>query len=116
MKKYLILTLLSYFISTVLCQDDLYGDIEISVDYFDDCTQITPNYNMHAFYYPWYGSQDFDGYWRHWNHKTLPHWTKEINDKYPIKQYVPPEDIGSPYYPKLGPYSCSDPQVKIILM
>ena len=29
------------------------------------------NYNIHAFYYAWYGAPSEDGEWFHWNHKYL---------------------------------------------
>jgi hypothetical protein len=47
------------------------------------------------FYYPWYGSPWFDGTWEHWQEY----------------KHQPPYDISSSYYPKLGPYSSSDPNV-----
>jgi glycoprotein endo-alpha-1,2-mannosidase len=47
---------------------------------------------MAAFYYPWYFTPEFDGVWEHW----------EGN---------PPEDIASDFYPLLGPYSMSNPEV-----
>jgi len=51
-----------------------------------------PSPRMAAFYYPWYFTPEFDGVWDHW----------EGN---------PPVDISSDFYPLLGPYSMSDPQV-----
>ncbi|KAK8792858.1 hypothetical protein WA158_005022 [Blastocystis sp. Blastoise] len=66
---------------------------------------------VHSFYYPWYGSEAHDGKWRHWNHKTLPHWTESVNRQYPIKQHNPPDDVASSFYPLLGPYSSIDEQV-----
>ena len=48
----------------------------------------------------------------HWNHDILPHWTAQENAKYDIgKIYQPPEDVGSNYYPKHGPYSSADKQI-----
>jgi glycoprotein endo-alpha-1,2-mannosidase len=33
------------------------------------------NYNIHIFYYPWYGNPEHDnGSYLHWNHEYLPHW------------------------------------------
>jgi hypothetical protein len=54
-----------------------------------------PSYRIAAFYYPWYGSKDFDGHWIHW----------EQNNN------LPPENIGADFYPLLGPYSSMDPEV-----
>ena len=69
------------------------------------------SYNVHAFYYPWYGSRDVDGQWSHWNHETIPHWTSRVNEQYPKKKHVPPEDIAAKFYPQLGPYSSTDKSV-----
>ena len=69
------------------------------------------NYNVHAFYYPWYGSEAVNGEWSHWNHLTLPHWTEEVNRQYPQRQHQPPDDIAARFYPSLGPYSSTDPAV-----
>jgi len=51
-----------------------------------------PSTRMAAFYYPWYFTPEFDGVWEHW-------------------EGFPPSDISSDYYPALGPYSMSDPEV-----
>jgi len=73
---------------------------------------ILPNYDVHIFYYPWYGNPKYDDIYLHWNHRLLPHWKAEISTRYPIgKRHQPPDDIGSSYYPRLGPYSSRDPVV-----
>src|SRR5512138_2580493 len=54
-----------------------------------------PSYRVAAFYYPWYGTPQTDGKWIHWNQNG----------------HTPPGDIGSDYYPVLGPYSSDDPAV-----
>jgi glycoprotein endo-alpha-1,2-mannosidase len=54
-----------------------------------------PSYRVAAFYYPWYGSQDFDGRWIHWDQNNN----------------LPPDNIGTDFYPQLGPYSSMDPVV-----
>lgn len=54
-----------------------------------------PNPYIHAFYYMWYRTLEYDGQWQHW-------------DDFGRR---PPEDIASSYYPLLGPYSSSDPKV-----
>ncbi|XP_061177404.1 glycoprotein endo-alpha-1,2-mannosidase-like [Saccostrea echinata] len=69
------------------------------------------NYNIHIFYYPWYGNPEHDGKYYHWNHPYLPHWEKAEAAKWPSGKHVPPDDIGANYYPQLGPYSSSDPTV-----
>ena len=70
-----------------------------------------PNYNIHAFYYPWYGNPEFDDDYYHWNHPFLPHWNKKEAKKWPTGRHEPPTDIGSNFYPELGPYSSRDPGV-----
>ncbi|RZF34870.1 hypothetical protein LSTR_LSTR012867 [Laodelphax striatellus] len=70
-----------------------------------------PNYNVHIFYYPWYGNLDHDGEWLHWNHEYLPNWKKEDFKVYPTGRHKPPEDIGSNFYPALGCYSSRDPNI-----
>lgn len=70
-----------------------------------------PNYNVHAFYYVWYGNPQFDGKYVHWNHQLLPHWDPKVASGYPTGQHQPPEDIGANFYPALGPYSSRDPSV-----
>ncbi|KAK7107346.1 glycoprotein endo-alpha-1,2-mannosidase-like [Littorina saxatilis] len=67
------------------------------------------NYNVHLFYYPWYGNPETDGRYVHWNHQYLPHWRKEEMRKWPLGVHVPPDDIGANFYPALGPYSSADP-------
>lgn len=69
------------------------------------------SYNVHIFYYPWYGNPDHDGKYYHWNHPYLPHWNKDEAKKYQTGTHVPPDDIGANFYPQLGPYSSSDPNV-----
>jgi hypothetical protein len=70
-----------------------------------------PNYNIHIFYYAWYGNVAVDGHWRHWNHEYLPNWKKEDRKIYPTGMHEPPGDISSNFYPLLGCYSSSDPTV-----
>ena len=64
-----------------------------------------PNYNVHVFYYPWYGSPQHDARYLHWNHEYIQHWDKTEAKKWPKGRHVPPDDIGSNFYPELGPYS-----------
>ena len=69
------------------------------------------NYDVHLFYYPWYGDPATDGKYLHWNHRYLPHWRKEEAVKWPSGVHVPPDDISANFYPALGPYSSGDPVV-----
>ncbi len=48
-----------------------------------------------AFYYPWYGTPEFDRSWAHWGKPDFE--KKDL-----------PESL---HYPVLGPYSCHDPKV-----
>ncbi|KAJ8950703.1 hypothetical protein NQ318_012783 [Aromia moschata] len=72
---------------------------------------LKPNYNVHIFYYAWYGNIRTDGKYKHWNHKYLENWKSETKKKYPTGKHRPPNDIGSNYYPYLGCYSSADPRV-----
>ncbi|XP_054826494.1 glycoprotein endo-alpha-1,2-mannosidase isoform X3 [Eublepharis macularius] len=71
----------------------------------------SPNYDFHVFYYSWFGNPQFDGKYIHWNHPLLTHWDPKIASGYPKGRHNPPEDIGSSFYPELGPYSSKDPSV-----
>eukprot|EP01114_Cavostelium_apophysatum_P017730 TRINITY_DN5335_c0_g1_i1.p1 TRINITY_DN5335_c0_g1~~TRINITY_DN5335_c0_g1_i1.p1 ORF type:complete len:408 (+),score=38.50 TRINITY_DN5335_c0_g1_i1:134-1357(+) len=55
-----------------------------------------------AFYYPWYGNPNNNGDWIHWNHKIL------VDNG---ATYEPPDSIGANFYPELGPYSSTDPEI-----
>ena len=70
-----------------------------------------PNYNVHAFYYAWYGNPEWDGKYIHWNHEYLLHWDANVAKFQKRGQHTPPDDIGANFYPKLGPYSSRDPKV-----
>ena len=48
-----------------------------------------------AFYYPWWGSPQYDGGWFHWDQNG----------------YSPPDFVASNYYPLRGAYSVADPAV-----
>lgn len=47
------------------------------------------------FYYPWYGTPERDGAWQHWQQNGA----------------VPPQRIGSDFFPVRGAYSSDDPRV-----
>uniref|UniRef100_A0A8C0IT69 Glycoprotein endo-alpha-1,2-mannosidase-like protein n=1 Tax=Chelonoidis abingdonii TaxID=106734 RepID=A0A8C0IT69_CHEAB len=68
-------------------------------------------YDLHIFYYTWYGNTHFEGKYLHWDHVMVPHWDPKISASYPKGRHSPPEDIGSSFYPELGPYSSRDPEV-----
>ncbi|CAM4654919.1 unnamed protein product [Lepidochelys olivacea] len=69
------------------------------------------DYDLHIFYYMWYGNTHFEGKYLHWDHVMVPHWDPKISASYPKGRHSPPEDIGSSFYPELGPYSSRDPEV-----
>lgn len=70
-----------------------------------------PNYDVHAFYYPWYGNPEYDGQYYHWNHELIQHWDPKEAARWPKGKHVPPDDVGASFYPELGPYSSRDPAV-----
>ena len=61
--------------------------------------------DFHIFYYPWYGTPEFDGAYRHWNHAVLAPDGSETGFTYPGG-----DDIGSNFYPRAGCYSSNDPE------
>ncbi|RXM29946.1 Glycoprotein endo-alpha-1,2-mannosidase-like protein [Acipenser ruthenus] len=68
-------------------------------------------YDVHIFYYTWFGTPKLDGKYIHWDHVLVPHWDPKIAASYPKGRHTPPEDIGSSFYPELGPYSSRDPDI-----
>jgi glycoprotein endo-alpha-1,2-mannosidase len=60
--------------------------------------ETQPNYDIHTFYYPWYGNPQTDNYYEHWNHQ------QSVRKGKP-KNYPGGDDIGADFYPKLGCYS-----------
>lgn len=80
------------------------------------CQSVLPEdqqTRVHAFYYLWYGNPQNNGKYQHWDHEVLPHWESRINSLYTDvgKRFSPPQQLHSPYYPLLGPYSSIDPKV-----
>jgi glycoprotein endo-alpha-1,2-mannosidase len=69
----------------------------------------TVNYNVHTFFYGWYGNPEIEGKYIHWNHDVVPHWrdtTWNNAGSFPGKN-----DIGANYYPALGAYSSNDTNI-----
>lgn len=77
----------------------------------EDSSLPAPNYNVHIFYYAWYGNPEHDGKYIHWNHRLIPHWKRDVAKQYKQGAHSPPNDIGSNFYPQLGPYSSRDPKI-----
>ncbi len=63
-----------------------------------------PDPRVHAFYYPWYGTLERDGEWRHWAHD-------QMGDVAERRRYPGGEDIGADFYPAGGCYSSTDPSL-----
>uniref|UniRef100_A0AC34RMK3 Uncharacterized protein n=1 Tax=Panagrolaimus sp. JU765 TaxID=591449 RepID=A0AC34RMK3_9BILA len=62
--------------------------------------------------YPWYDAPNYEnGTWQHWNHEWFSNWDRSDTKTYPTGFHVPPDDIGSLFFPSLGPYSSRDPLV-----
>jgi len=77
--------------------------IQVNINYAkftfaDENTTNVPSSEVAVFYYPWYGNQEIDGEWIHWD--------RDRNNV-----FYPPLDISSDYYPVLGAYSSMDPTV-----
>lgn len=73
------------------------------------------NYNVHVFYYMWYGNPQNDGKYFHWNHRLLQNWREKVK-RAMVRRHFPPLDIASNYYPELGPYSSSNSEILSIHM
>ena len=68
-------------------------------------------YDVHIFYYLWYGSPSMDNKYIHWDHVLVPHWDPKIAASHAQGKHAPPDDIASSFYPELGSYSSRDPKV-----
>lgn len=69
----------------------------------------TVNFNVHTFYYGWFGNPEYDGKYNNWNHSIIPHWRDSAWDN--AGRFSGNEDIGANYYPALGSYSSNDPEI-----
>lgn len=101
-------------ISDVEHDEELNENVQSNVNELNNGneTKGSVKYNVHIFYYPWYGNPASDGgSYYHWNHEYLPHWNKDKAAEWPRGKHVPPGDIGSNFYPKLGCYSSRDESV-----
>jgi len=67
------------------------------------------NYNVHIFYYGWYGNPEHDGKYNNWNHRILPHWRDTTWNN--AGRFPGGDDIGANFYPALGSYSSNDPDI-----
>ncbi len=67
------------------------------------------NYNVHTFYYSWYGNPEIDGAYNNWNHHIIPHWVDTTWNN--AGSYPGGEDIGANFYPESGSYSSNDPEM-----
>ncbi len=67
------------------------------------------NYNVHTFYYSWYGNPEVDGAYNNWNHPIIPHWADSTWNN--LGSYPGGDDIGANYFPQIGCYSSNDPEI-----
>ncbi len=67
------------------------------------------NYNIHTFYYSWYGTPEIDGEYHHWNHSVVPRRGDPRWDS--LNPFPGGDDIGANFYPALGCYSSNDPEI-----
>ncbi len=68
------------------------------------CPEV--NYDVHTFYYNWYGNKKNDGKYFHWEHDILPHWSDTTwNNAGKLSGL---DNIGANYFPELGLYSSND--------
>jgi len=84
-----------------------------TIGMLDSSDQVHPK-SVHIFYYGWYGNPKWDKKWVHWDHEVLPHWVRMKNAEYPnVGSHYDPNQgqLGSTYYPKLGPYSSRNLEV-----
>jgi glycoprotein endo-alpha-1,2-mannosidase len=92
----------------------MYLLILFSIISFSSCDQIAKekmpvNYNVHTFYYSWYGCPETDGVYNNWNHPIVPHWIDSTWNN--AGNYPGGDDIGANYYPQIGCYSSNDPDI-----
>lgn len=71
--------------------------------------EIPVNFNVHTFYYGWYGNPEYDGNYSNWNHQILPHWRDTSWNN--AGRFPGGDDIGANFYPELGCYSSNDPAI-----
>lgn len=71
------------------------------------------SYDVHIFYYAWYGNPKNDQKYIHWNHEYIKHWDDTVAKQYSkySGRHSPPGDIGANFYPALGPYSSWNKEV-----
>ena len=73
------------------------------------CKQIDFDVKVHTFYYGWYGNPKFDKEYIGWNSAVIPHMVETTwND---LPPYPGGDDVAANFYPQLGSYSTSDPEV-----
>jgi glycoprotein endo-alpha-1,2-mannosidase len=75
----------------------------------DLCKQIDSGVRIHTFYYGWYGNPEFDGETKSWNDPVIPHWIETTWNDAPPRSGC--DDVSSNFYPQLGCYSTSNPEV-----
>jgi len=67
------------------------------------------DYKVHTFYYGWYANPQNNGRYGNWNHPVIKHWIDSTWDN--AGSYPGGDDIGANFYPQLGSYSSTDPNI-----
>lgn len=67
------------------------------------------NDKVHTFYYGWYANPENDGRYSNWNHLVIKHWIDTTWDN--AGSYPGGDDIGANFYPQLGSYSSTNPEI-----
>ena len=67
------------------------------------------NDEVHLFYYGWFGNPETNGKYNNWNHPVVKHWIDTTWDN--AGAYPGGDDIGANFYPQLGSYSSTDPDI-----
>lgn len=67
------------------------------------------DYKVHTFYYGWFANPENDGRYSNWNHPVIKHWIDTTWDN--AGHYPGGDDIGANFYPQLGSYSSTHPEI-----
>ncbi len=67
------------------------------------------NDKVHTFYYGWYANPENDGRYSNWNHPVIKHWIDTTWDH--AGSYPGGDDIGANFYPQMGSYSSTHPEI-----
>jgi len=96
----------SYLLDVLEEEKDIISN-EAQARIVDISEMVVPKTNpkkVYAHYMPWFQSKDYDGYWGH--HWTMNNQNPDIIDENGKRQ------IASFFYPEIGPYSSTDPDLQ----